>query len=112
MGTDREPQAGISGLIRANFWRATRKRACRWTPKKLAAIRAANAPSAPGNTRRSTLVSRLPSPIIRVNQGNLARSFPLAHPSGCIHAVFLAHAQGARLWLNKMLLCRMIKLIS
>jgi hypothetical protein len=30
---------------------------------------------------------------------HLTRSFPLSRPSGCNHAVFLAHAQGARLWL-------------
>ncbi len=28
-----EPQGGISGLIRVSFWKATRKWACRWTPK-------------------------------------------------------------------------------
>jgi len=35
MGTDVEALVGISVLIRANFWKATRKRACRWTPKNL-----------------------------------------------------------------------------
>jgi len=48
MGTDVEALGQISVLILASFWKATRKQACRWTPKNSLPFAPRMTPALPG----------------------------------------------------------------